>query len=184
VLNRRSRSELATERRESSALTLVRLSHTQWFFVNLYESVVRMPERLADQHDSATRSPQGGPFGWGSPAHYHLPAASVVLGSALTAVATAGRRREGWRAIVLATASSLSATAISGYIIRTVNLRLFDDGPPIAAEERTRLVGRWYALNGVRLTLLAIATLGYEYAAWSRRRPRFPPPTCSFTPPA
>ncbi|WP_433560243.1 anthrone oxygenase family protein [Pseudonocardia xinjiangensis] len=131
-----------------------------------------MPDRLADQHDSANRPPRGGPFGWGSPARYHVPAAPVVAGSALSALATARRRRDGQRAIGVAVASSLSATALTGYIIRTVNLRLFDDGPPIAADERQRLITRWHALNRVRLALLAIATLGFEHAAWSRRSPR------------
>lgn len=151
-------------------MTLARLSHTQWFFVNLYEAVVRMPDRLAEQHDSPTRPARRGPLGRGSPARYHVPAVPIVLGSALAAAATTTRRGPGQNAAVVAAASSMCATALSGYLIRTVNLRLFDDGPPIAEDERHRLVTRWHAVNRARLALLAVGTLGFEYAAWSRRR--------------
>ena len=153
------------------ALTLARLSHAQWFFVNMYEAVVDMPDRIAEQHDSPNRPARRGPLGRGSPARYHVPAAPVVLGSALGAAVTAARRGDAQRVTAIAAASSLCATVLSGHIIRTVNLRLFDDGPLIAEDERRRLVSRWHALNRARLALLAVATLGFECAARNRRSP-------------
>ncbi|ANY07240.1 anthrone oxygenase family protein [Pseudonocardia sp. HH130630-07] len=92
-----------------------------------------------------------------------------MLGSALGTAATAGRDAGRRRTVTVATVSSLGATAITGYLVRAVNLRLLDDGPPLAPDERRRLLGRWYTLNRIRLVLLAVATLGYERAAWNRR---------------
>jgi len=67
--------------------------------------------------------------------------------------------------LVVAAAASLAATALSGHIVRTVNLRLFDDGPPIDAKERRQLVDRWHGLNRIRLVLLAVASIALERAA-------------------
>ncbi|MEV1292737.1 DUF1772 domain-containing protein [Pseudonocardia sp. NPDC049635] len=132
-----------------------------------------MPDRLADEHDSPNRRPASrGPLAHGSPARYHIPSALMVLSCALGSAALATRRGAGQRATAVAAASSLCATALSGYIIRTVNLRLLDDGSPIAEDERLRLVSRWHRLNRARLALLAVATVGFEYASWSERSAR------------
>ncbi|GAA1397251.1 hypothetical protein GCM10009613_49620 [Pseudonocardia kongjuensis] len=146
------------------ALALARLTHAQWLAVNLYEAVVRMPERLADEHDRADRPPGRGPLRRGSPAHYHVPAIPLVLGSAVAAAGTGPGSPGARRAALVAAGSSLVATVLSGYLVRTVNLRLLGDGPPIAADERERLLARWDKVNGVRLVLLAVATAGFEYA--------------------
>lgn len=167
--SRPRRTDDVPGRRAIAVLTLARLSHAQWFFVNLYEAVVRMPTRLAAQHDDPHRPASRGPLGRGSPARYHVPAAPVVLGSAIGAVVTTRRAGDGRRATAVAAASSLCATALTGYLVRTVNLRLFDDGAPIEEDELRRLVGRWHAVNRIRLALLAAATLGFEHAARNRR---------------
>ncbi|BBF99806.1 MULTISPECIES: anthrone oxygenase family protein [Pseudonocardia] len=154
-------------RRTGPALALARLTHVQWFAVNLYEAVVRIPERLADEHDRTDRPRGRGPLRRGSPARYHVPAIPLVLGSAVAAVATGPRSTGARRATVTAAGSSLAATVLTGYLVRTVNLRLLDDGGPITPDERDRLLARWDAVNGVRLVLLAVATAGFEYAARS-----------------
>ena len=146
-------------------LVVARVSHAQWFFVNLYEAVVRMPDRLADHHDSPGRSSRGGPLAPGSPARYHLPAAPIVTGSALAVLSAGARRDGGAPARVVAAASSMAATALTGYLVRTVNLRLLDDGPPIGTDERQQLVDRWHHVNRIRLGLLAMATVALEWAA-------------------
>jgi hypothetical protein len=155
----------AGRRRRSWILTIARVSHMQWFFVNLYEAVVGMPGRLADEHDSGSRPPHRGPLAPGSPARYHVPAAPVVAGSSLAALVT-GLRHDGDRpALAVAAGSSLVATALTGYLVRTVNLRLLDDGPPIGGDERQQLLDRWHGVNRLRLALLAVASIALERAA-------------------
>jgi hypothetical protein len=76
-----------------------------------------------------------------------------------------GLRKNGDRLDLVVAAASLAATALSGHIVRTVNLRLLDDGPPIDAKERRQLVDRWHGLNRIRLVLLAVASIALERAA-------------------
>ncbi len=147
-------------------LTLAQLGHAYWFFGNLYEAIVRMPDRLADEHDSGSTQRRGGPLARGSPGRYHIPAAPLIVGSTLTAVA------DGWKsddrdrtALVVAAASSLAGVALTGYLVQTVNLRLLDNGPLIDAEERRQLVSRWHRVNRARLVLLAVASVALERAA-------------------
>lgn len=100
----------------------------------------------------------------GRPARYHVRAIPLVLGSAVAAATTEPHSPGARRAALVAAGSSLAATVLSGYLVRTVDLRLLGDGPPIAADERERLLARWDAVNGVRLVLLAVATAGFESA--------------------
>jgi hypothetical protein len=169
------RAARTRHRAGSPALTIALVSHGQWFFVNLYEAIVRMPGRLADWHDSSDRRPGRGPVAPGSPARYHLAAAPLVLGSCIAALVN-GLRKGGDRpALVVAAASSLTAVTLTGYLVRTVNLRLFDDGLPIDAAKRRRLVNRWHGVNRVRLALLAVASVALERAGrreCDRYRPR------------
>jgi hypothetical protein len=154
----------------SVALAVARAAHAQWFFVNLYEAVVRMPDRLADEHDSGARQGNGGPFRTGSPARYHIPAVPVVVASTAIAVADGLRTDRDRAALLVAAACSSSGIGLTGYLVRRVNLRLLDDGPPIGPEERRSLMGRWYRLNGIRLLLLAAASVAFDAAARRRQR--------------
>lgn len=52
--------------------------------------------------------------------------------------------------------------------VRRVNLRLFDAGPPITADERNQLLSRWHRVNRARLILLAGASVALERAAARR----------------
>jgi Domain of unknown function (DUF1772) len=151
----------------SLPLTIARVAHQQWFFVNLYEAVVRMPDRLADEHDSPARG-AAGLLAAGSPARYHLPAAPILLGSTIAALAD-GLRNDGDRAALLVAAvCSLSGAAVTGYLVRRVNLRLLHGGPPIGPEERRALMSRWYGANRIRLALLAAGSVALERAARHR----------------
>jgi hypothetical protein len=146
-----------------TVLAITRAAHLQWFFVNLYETVVRMPDRLADDHDRPVRA--AGTLAPGSPARYHLPAAPIVLGSTVAAVVQ-GLREDGDRpALLAAAACSLSAAGLTGYLVRRVNLRLLGDGPPLGPDERQALTNRWYGANRVRLALLAGSCIALERAA-------------------
>ena len=147
----------------SVPLAVARVAHLQWFFVNLYEAVVRMPERLADARaDPAWPS---GVWASGSPARYHIPAAPVVLGSTVAALVD-GLRHGGDRpALLTASACSLSGVALTGYLVRTVNLKLLDGDAPVGPDERRALVDRWHRVNGVRLVALAAGSIALARAA-------------------
>lgn len=117
-------------RHEPLPLAIARVSNTQWFLVNLYEAVVRMPDRLADEHDSEKRPTRRGPLAPSSPARYHIPAAPIVAGSTLAALVNGWRTGGDRVALLVAAMCSLSGVGLTGYVVRRVNLRLFDDGPP------------------------------------------------------
>jgi len=126
--------------------------------------VVRVPDRLADEHGVRP----GGLLRRGSPVRYYIPAAPVTLASTLTAAVAL--RDEARRAEVLtAAACSTTGAALTAYLVATVIRRLLDDGPPIGAQERSRLLGRWYRVNRVRLLLTAVASVALERAS---RQPR------------
>lgn len=141
--------------RSAVALTVARAGLLQWFAVNLYEAVVRMPERLATEQAHPDRTPHRGPLSPGSPARFHLPAAPLVLGSSVAALVTGLRDGRNTPALVVGAASTAVAVGLTGVLVRTVNLRLLDDGPPIGEDERRALVRRWHAVNRVRLVAIA-----------------------------
>ena len=144
-------------------LPLARAAHLQWLFVNLYEAVVRMPDRLADAHEDPTRQP--GTWAPGSPARYHVATAPVVIGSTAAALVD-GVRNDGDRAALLvAGACSASGVALTGYLVRRVNLRLLDGGAPVGPDERRALVSRWHRVNRIRLVALAVGSVALTRAA-------------------
>ncbi len=131
--------------------TVARLGHAHWFFGNLYEEVVRMPDRLAVEHDLPAAQRLR------SPVRYYLPAAPVTVAS-VVAVALVERRP----ARTAAALCSTTGAALTGYLVATVIRRLLDDGPSISPGERTELVTRWHRINRVRLLLVAAAAVGLE----------------------
>ena len=140
------------------ALDVSRLGHAQWFFGNLYEAVVRVPDLMA----SPSPSPEGAarsPAGPGSPVRYYAAATPATL-PALLAAAVAGwpeRRARPW--LVLAAAGSAAGLGITVYVVRAINLRLFFGERTLDEAERERLLRRWYRLNTVRLGVTALAWL-------------------------
>lgn len=60
----------------TAVLNLARLTNAQWLAVSLFEDVIDLPGRIAEQ-------PAGTAFGHGSPARYHVPAAVPTIGSAI-----------------------------------------------------------------------------------------------------
>lgn len=135
---------------------LARLGHIHWFFGNLYEATVDMPQLLIDARSN--RPPTL--LGAGSPLRYYLPAVPITL------TTTAATLLDGWRSggdkrVIVATATSTaSAMALTAHLVRTVNLRLLrSDGPLSTAQTRT-LVRTWQRANLARLLCLAVAMWG------------------------
>ncbi|BBZ73215.1 hypothetical protein MPRS_43080 [Mycobacterium paraseoulense] len=62
--------------RLSRLLGLAQLGHAHWLFGNIYEAVVKIPDRLAAEPRPATReggSPRSSLLAPGSPLRYSLP---------------------------------------------------------------------------------------------------------------
>jgi Domain of unknown function (DUF1772) len=133
--------------------TVARLGQAHWFFGNLYEGAVGMPQLLAD----AQRQRPPRLLGPGSPIRYYAPVAPLTVVTT-TAVLVDGWRSGGNRRMITTAATGMaSALGLSAYLIRTVNLRLLRTGEPLSAADRRRLVTRWHRVNMIRLVALAVA---------------------------
>ena len=133
-------------------LSLAQVGYAEWFFGNLYEAIVRVPDLLAGGHVTSI-------LGLGSPVLYYLPGAMISFGATLAAVITSwksDRERGMLVAMVLALLAGGIATA---YLVRTVNLNLFLHGNSISQAERSRLLNIWYQLNMLKLGTTATAWL-------------------------
>jgi hypothetical protein len=132
-----------------------------WFFGNVYEAVVDMPQLLADAQQN--REPRL--LGAGSPLRYYIPTAPVTLVATAAALIDSWRSGGDRRVITTAAASTASAAALTAYLVRTVNLRLLRGGKPVSATECRRLVRSWHRGNLVRLLVLAVAAWALRQAA-------------------
>jgi hypothetical protein len=134
--------------------TAARLGLAHWFFGNLYEEVVRMPARIAEQPVT------GGPLAAGSPVRYYLPAAPVTVATTLACVAAGWHRRADRPALAAAGLLTATGAALTGHLVRAVNLRLLDGSSrPADAAERKRLVQHWHRVNRIRLAIVAAAAV-------------------------
>jgi hypothetical protein len=138
---------------------LAGLGQLHWFFGNLYEAVVDMPQLLVDAHPN--REPRL--LGAGSPVRYYLPVAPVTLTAIVATLIDSWRSGGDRRAIAAAAVTTASAGALTAYLVRTVNLRLLHSGKALSASEGRKLVGTWHRGNLLRL----LALVG---AAWTLRR--------------
>lgn len=133
---------------------VARVGQAHWFFGNLYEAMVDMPQLLADAR--AQRAP--GLLRPGSPVRYYIPAAPLTLTATTATLVDSWRSGGDRRVIIMAAVGTASATALSAYLIRSVNIRLLRSGEPLSALERRRLVKTWHQGNLVRLVALAVAS--------------------------
>jgi hypothetical protein len=137
----------------ANLLALSQYGHAAWFFGNLYEAVVQVPERLAAPDPGRPGRRTASPLGPGSPVRYYAAAAPATLPPLLAAVALgwASRAGRGW--LLTSAACSITGAAATAYLVRTVNLKLFFAAQPVSADERDRLLRTWYRVNSVRLLL-------------------------------
>jgi uncharacterized membrane protein YeiB len=129
------------------------LGHVHWFAGNLYEAMVDMPQLLADAQSN--RKP--GILAAGSPVRYYALAAPATLAATVATLIGIWRSGGDRSAIITAAASTASATALTGYLIKTVNVELLRDGTPPGPAEQRRLVSTWHRVNLVRLLLVAVS---------------------------
>ena len=166
-------SGVRTPRSTARLLELAQLGHAQWLFGNVYEAVVKIPERLsAESSSSATvNGRQTAVLGPGSPVRYYAPAVPLTAATTIAALITSGQSAKTKRWLAMAVGCWMSGVAITAYLVRKVNLKLFfaDEQPPIA--ERDALIRTWYRLNVVRIATAAgalVATYCAKQASHGR----------------
>ena len=157
MLNR-SRSRALRSRQLWAATA--QLGHIHWFLGNLYEAMVDMPQLLAD----AQQNREPGILAVGSPVRYYAPAAPVTLAATAATLIDSWRSGGDRRVIITAAASTASAAALTGYLVRTVNRQLLRGGTRPGATESRNMVRTWHRVNLVRLLALAAAAAAQRRA--------------------
>jgi hypothetical protein len=141
-------------------LTLAQLGYAHWFFGNLYEAVVKVPDRLSkEKPPGSDDSQQMSLLGSGSPVRYFLPGVPVVMLAVLSAILAGWNRRRVRPGFVSLGLSTLLGFAVTGYLVRAVNFKLFFAAQPITQAQRQRLLRIWYRANIVRLLATGCAWL-------------------------
>ncbi|MET3809588.1 hypothetical protein [Arthrobacter sp. UYEF3] len=143
-------------------LGVAAFSHAHWFFGNLYEAVVKVPDRVAAAE--ATPDLPRSPFGPGSPGRYYVLIGPLNAPAAIAAL-LAGWNRSGGRAwLAVAAGSSTAGAAATVYLLRSVNPRLFFSPQPLSEMRRKPLLTKWYRVNALRLTASAVALVALHQA--------------------
>lgn len=140
-------------------LDLTQLGQAQWLFGNIYEAVVHIPERLAAQpRPSSVLAP-------GSPVRYYAAAAPITVAATAAAVSKGWEIDDarGWLAVTAG--CSVTGLALTGYLIRTVNLPVMfaDTAPP--PDVRAARLRTWYRLNLVRIAAACGALIAANRAS-------------------
>jgi len=144
--------------RVGRALGLAELGHAQWFFGNLYEAIVRVPDLLAEH-----RAPMS-PLAPGSPVRYYTTAMPVTFPVVLAAAVASRRDRGSLPWLLTAAAASLAGVGITAYLVRSVNRPLLHDTEGVTPQRRDELLRTWHRLNTVRTATAAAAWLATRTA--------------------
>lgn len=147
---------------------VTRAGLTAWFFGNLYEGLVGVPQLLA----SARSRPRSGVLAVGSPVRYFAPLAGASFAPTVVCLVLAFRGRANRQLTTVAAGCIASAVGLSVYLIRTVNLPLLTANESLSSLDRDRLVRRWHRVNAVRLVALAGALGSLSRLAAGRSRQR------------
>lgn len=147
---RRSRS--VQQNRVPALLALVQLGYAHWFFGNLYEGVVKVPELLSKVNalEGDDRPPMS-VLSSGSPVRYYLPGIPVVIGATLLAVLGGWRFRRERLWFAFLAVSTLFGVVTTAYLVRNVNLKLVYSCQRITPVDRAELLKVWYRGNLLRL---------------------------------
>lgn len=159
----RSRRQTTT----AALLTLAQLGQAQWFFGNLYEALVHIPDRMAVEVDSNVRGERhslSSVLRSGSPVRYWLPAAPLALATAIGALIAGWDtpRQRAW--LGASAASTVSGVLLTTYVVRAINAKLLFAAEPLPPTDREQLLRRWHRLNRLRLALAGIAWLAAQGA--------------------
>jgi hypothetical protein len=100
-----------------------RTTSPHWFFGNLYEALVRIPDRVAASE--ASRELPRSPFGAGSPGRYYAPIAPITAPAAAAALMAGWNRSDSRAWLIVAAASSAAGAGATAYLLRSINPVLF-----------------------------------------------------------
>jgi Domain of unknown function (DUF1772) len=148
------------------AVDLMQFGIAQWFFGNVYEAVVKIPERLAADTRRTSL------FGAGSPVRYYAPVVPVTAAATVGALITSSGGARRW--LTVAAGCWFSGVVLTAYLVRTVNLKLFFGEEPAPATERDELIATWYRLNSPRIVAAGAALLAAQRGARPHRIGRPP----------
>lgn len=157
------RTSLRQRRTTATLLTVAQLGYAHTLFGNLYEAVVKIPNRLAgcyDPNDGDRRLP--GLFSPGSPVRYYLPGVPLTVSSTLAALVLGSTRPGDRRWLETTALCTILSGALTGYLVRAVNVKLFVAGHPVTPAERDVLLRTWHRLNLIRIAALAAAWLAAQ----------------------
>jgi hypothetical protein len=152
----------------TALLTIAQAGQAHLFFGLLYESVVRIPDRLST--DRVLAVAPGEPrsvrslLRLGNPALYFLPSAPVTLTALAGALGTGGKAAAGRRWSVASAAATLAFAVETAAVFQDINERLFLAARAPEADDRAKLLRRWYRLNAIRLVLLGFALASTQRA--------------------
>jgi hypothetical protein len=166
------RPDARQERLTTRLLDFAQLGHAHWLFGNIYEAVVKVPDRLAAEH-AARVSVDGRAaslFEAGSPVRYYVPAAPLTLAATFGAVITGWRTARTRRWLATAAASSMTGVAATAYLVRRVNLPLFFSADPPSPADRYDLVRTWHRVNLLRIAAAGVALYATHRARNSEHR--------------
>jgi hypothetical protein len=126
-------------------LDIAKLGYAQWLFGNIYEGIVKIPERLATDPNRPSV------LGSGSPLRYYAPVLPVTVATTAAALITGWGIEGARRWLAMTAGCSISGLAITGYLVRRVNLKVMFAATPPPQPERDALIDLWYRLNLVRI---------------------------------
>jgi len=89
---------------------------------------------------------------------YYAPVAPLAFGATTVTLVKTWRSGGDRRLITASAVSMASASALSAYLVRSVNLRLLASDEPLSEDDRRRMFAVWHRMNAVRLVALAVAT--------------------------
>jgi len=163
--------QTSSDRRDVFAdwiLSVAEFTHAHWFFGNLYEAIVKVPDRVASSE--ASRELPRTPFGAGSPGRYYAPIAPLSAPAAVAALVAGWKHSDNRAWLMVGAASSATGAAATAYLLRSVNPKLFFSPQPLDETQRKPLLKRWYRVHALRLTASAIALAAIHQARTIRLR--------------
>jgi hypothetical protein len=141
---------------------LAQLAHVHWFFGNLYEAVVKVPDLLASRR-RVNEQPTP-PLKPGSPVLYYAAAAPATLPPLLVASVTGWDDRGSRRWLLISAVCSSIGVATTAHLVRAINIKMFFSARALTEKEEEDLLRSWYRFNAVRLAAIGGAWLAARKA--------------------
>jgi len=100
-------------------IEIAQVGYASWFFGNLYEAIVKVPDRIA--HGELLASA----LSFGSPVLYYIPGMILILVGTFLLIGLAWRMHGARRMLVAVAVCVALGVLVTGYLVPTVNLKLF-----------------------------------------------------------